>query len=541
MSTYLAYCRKSSESEERQALSIESQIKELKELAHRQRLDVAEFLTESQSAKYPGRPVFNDMTKRLSKGAIKGVICWKLDRLARNPIDGATLIWALDQGKVSEIVTPYGVLRNNSNDKFLMQLEFGMAKKYVDDLSDNIRRGNRAKLERGWLPGLPPLGYLNEPKERTIVKDPARFLLVRNMWDLLLRGIGPSQILKTADEEWGFRTRILGKTGGKPLTPSGLYSLFGNPFYYGLIERKDGVSMGKHEPMITEEEYWKAQEMLGRKGIPRAKHHQFAFTGLIRCAECGSMITAEEKQKKSGRHYAYYRCTKKKKAIACRQKYLSMKDMEAQIAGYLRKIHVPERLLTLAIDYLKGKHEEEKGKHHSIDESLEQARKDCERKLDNLNQMRLADLIDDREYLKEKRRLLDQKLQLEESARARETHLRDACARAEEAFSFAHRAAAHFQAGTLEDKRQLLQKIGSNFLLKDKNLIIQAKKAFRIIEEGLRVVGPGIEALELPKNVLIPAQNGLSFSQILSWWSRVEDVRTFFLEDECSKHANMPR
>jgi hypothetical protein len=318
-----------------------------------------------------------------------------------------------------------------------------------------------------------------------------------------------------------------------------LYDLFGNPFYYGLIERKDGVSMGKHEPMITEEEYWKAQETLGRKGIPRAKTHQFAFTGLIRCAECGSMITAEEKEKRSGRHYTYYRCTKKKKAIVCRQKYLSAKDVEAQIADYLCRIHVPERLLTLAIDYLKGKQEEEKGKCRSIDESLEQARRDCERKLANLNQMRLADLIDDQEYLKEKRRLLDQKLQLEESVRNRETRLYDACARAEETFSFAHRAIAHFQAGTLKDKRHILQKIGSNFLLKDKKLIIQAKKAFRIIEEGLRVVGPRIEALELPENALIPTQNGLSSSQILSWWSRAEDVRTLFLENECSKHADM--
>lgn len=538
MSTYIAYCRKSSESEERQALSIESQIKELKDLAGRLSLDVTDILTESQSAKYPGRPVFNDMTKRLSKGDVAGVLCWKLDRLARNPIDGAALIWALDQGKLSEIVTPYGTLRNTSNDKFLMQLEFGMAKKYVDDLSDNVKRGIRAKLERGWLPGLPPLGYLNEPNERTIVKDPARFPLVRNIWDLLLRGTCPSQILRIANEEWGFKTRICGKTGGKPLTSSGIYRLFGNPFYYGLMQRRDGVYQGKHEPMITKEEYWKAQEMLGRKGIPRPKNHQFAFTGLIRCAECGSMITAEEKDKKSGRHYVYYRCTKKKIAIACHQKYLNARELEAQISDYLRKIHVPEPLLTLAIDYLKGKGEEEKEKGRGIDESMEQARRDCERKLDNLNQMRLADLIDDQEYVKEKRRLLDQKLQLEESARTRRAGLYEA--HAEETFSFAHRATVHFQDGTLEEKRQILQNIGSNFLLNDKKLIIHAKKAFQIIEEGLREVGPGIEALELPKNRSTATQNSLSSSQILSWSARVEDVRTLFLEDECSKCVNGP-
>lgn len=200
MSQYIIYCRKSSESEERQILSIDSQVKEIKEFAKRLNIEISEVLTESQSAKYPGRPIFNSMMKRVYQGEVKGIFCWKLDRLSRNPIDGGQIIWAVDQGKLSEIITPYGTFKNIGNDKFMMQIEFGTAKKYVDDLSDNVRRGLRAKLERGWLPGLPPLGYLNEPKERSIVKDPERFPLVRKMWDLLLQGIKPSQILKTANE-----------------------------------------------------------------------------------------------------------------------------------------------------------------------------------------------------------------------------------------------------------------------------------------------------------------------------------------------------
>ncbi|MFH1561852.1 MAG: recombinase family protein, partial [Nitrospirota bacterium] len=274
MPQYIIYCRKSTESEERQVLSIESQMKELTDLIKRLNLGVSETLTESKSAKQPGRPVFNEIMKRIYKGQVKGIICWKLDRLARNPIDGSSLIWALDQGKISEILTPHNTFKNNSNDKFLMQIEFGMAKKYVDDLSDNVKRGNRAKLERGWYPGLAPMGYLNEPKERTIVKDPERFPIIRKMWDLLLQGIRPAQILKVATEEWGFRTPVHKRIGGKPLSLSGLYKLFGNPFYYGLIERKEGVFQGIHEPMITEDEFWKVHEILGRKGRPRPQKHQ---------------------------------------------------------------------------------------------------------------------------------------------------------------------------------------------------------------------------------------------------------------------------
>lgn len=129
MFQYIIYCRKSTESEEKQVLSIESQIKELKELAKRLDLRISEVLIESQSAKYPGRPIFNKMMKKLYKNNLKGILCWKLDRLARNPIDDSSLVWALDQGKISDILTPQGNFKNNSNDKFLMQIEFGMAKK----------------------------------------------------------------------------------------------------------------------------------------------------------------------------------------------------------------------------------------------------------------------------------------------------------------------------------------------------------------------------------------------------------------------------
>ena len=74
MPQYIIYCRKSSESEERQVLSIESQTKELIDLTKRLNLDASEILTESKSAKYPGRPIFNEMMSKIYKGQVQGVI-----------------------------------------------------------------------------------------------------------------------------------------------------------------------------------------------------------------------------------------------------------------------------------------------------------------------------------------------------------------------------------------------------------------------------------------------------------------------------------
>lgn len=535
MSQYIIYCRKSTESEEKQVLSIESQLKELEEFGKRLNLHISEILTESKSAKSPGRPIFNEMMKKLSKGQYSGIVCWKLDRLARNPIDGAALVWALDQGKISDIQTPHGSFKNNSNDKFLMQIEFGMAKKYVDDLSDNVKRGLRAKLERGWLPSLPPLGYLNEPRERTIVKDPERFGLVRKMWDMLLKGISPSKILKTANEIWGFRTRLGRKTGGKPLGLSGIYKLFGNPFYYGLIERKEGIYPGKHEPMITEEEFWKAQDILGRRGRPRPKTHEFAFTGLIRCAYCGCMITAEEKINRHGYHYTYYHCTKKKKGPRCQQKYIELKDLENQIAAYLENVHVPQTLLDLAFEYLREEEKDGHQKENDVRRSLEKALVDCEKRLANLNQMRLKDLINDEEYVQEKRRLSEEKTKLEMSLK--ENPIKRSLDLTAETFNFAAGAKKNFQNGSLEDKRAILQALGSNLFLKDKKLEIQLEKPFQIIEKGLRVVGGGNGRLEPSKIGSFEAKRDLSASRFLSWYTTVEDVRTFF---ETNKEAMIP-
>lgn len=476
MSQYVIYCRKSSESEERQVLSIDSQISELKELAKRLSLNVSEILTEAQSAKYPGRPVFNKVMKKIYKGEIKGIICWKLDRLARNPIDGSALVWALDRGKLFEIVSPHGSFKNNSNDKFLMQIEFGTAKKYVDDLSDNVRRGNRAKLERGWLPGKPPLGYLNDPRDRTVTKDPDRFYLVRKMWDLLLKGFRPSQIEKIAGEKWGLRTRTCSKSGNKPLGLSGVYKVFSNPFYYGLISRKEGIFEGRHEPMITEDEYWKAQQILGRPGRPRSKRHSFAFTGLIRCGECGSMITAEEKYNRYGYHYVYYRCTKKKKGRKCGQKYIELDDLESQILGYLGRIYVPRKLFEIALEYLKAERKEKEEKLLDVRKSIETAQKDSEKKLANLNQMRIKDMIDDDEYLFEKRKLMDEKIRLQQSLGEMGNGNDLATRLTEETFIFAHEAVERFRKGKLEEKRTLLHKLGSNLSLEGKKLLIQVEK-----------------------------------------------------------------
>lgn len=526
MSQYVIYCRKSTESEEKQVLSIESQVKELKELRDRLNLPASDILIECKSAKLPGRTIFNDMMKKIYKGQYAGVICWKLDRLARNPLDGSSLVWALDQGKLKEILTPHGCFKNNSNDKFMMQIEFGMAKKYVDDLSDNIKRGIRAKLELGWLPFLPPLGYLNEPKDRTIIKDPERFNIVRQAWDLLLQRMPLSSILDTLNNRFGLRTRSYGKKGGTPLTISGLYKLFGNPFYYGVINLKENVYLGKHDPMITEDEFWQAQDILGRPGRPRPKKHAFAFTGLIKCGECGAMITAEEKINRYGSHYVYYHCTKKKSRTRCHQKCVNLTNLEEQIIRILRRSYVPQLFCDILLEYLSKTEKEESNTPADIHRSLERALADCEKKLKTLNQMRLKELIDDEEYKREKIPLLNDKLSLEKNNK--KNYQKISIDQTRSRFVFAAEALNRFINGSLEDKRYVLAHLGSNPALRDKIFTIETDKPLLMIENVLKILREKNVPVEPDINGFNTTDIGLFVPHFPLLWSLVNDVRTFY-------------
>jgi DNA invertase Pin-like site-specific DNA recombinase len=535
---YVIYCRKSSESEERQVLSIESQLNELQQLVERLHLPVLDTITESRSAKYPGRTGFNALMQRVYKGEIKGIICWKLDRLARNPVDGGMLIWALDQGKLHEIISPHNTFHNNSNDKFLMQIEFGMAKKYVDDLSDNVKRGNHTKLEKGWLPGLPPLGYLNEPKERTIVPDPERFTLVRKMWDMLFSGILPFRIHRIVKEQFGLRSRFHRKTGGQPLSLSGVYKLFNNPFYYGLIQRKEGVYIGKHQPMITEDEYWKAQAILGHKGKQRPKTREFAYTGFIRCGECSCGITAEEKVNRYGSHYTYYHCTKKRLDVLCSQKVIRLEELEQQIVEYLERISVPKTLLECTLNYLERIKANEKDTSGNVTSSLQKAYDACERKLSNLTQIRLGELIDDEEYVNEKKRLLNEKIRLETQLQGEDNSWERSVDLTAKTFQFACEAKKCFLEGSLQQKKLIVQSIGSNFLLKDKKLSIDVSKPFVLIQNGLAMVGKENERFEHTNNRTNTIELVASGAKFQLWCTVVDDVRTYF--QNCKTEFRIP-
>jgi len=160
-------------------MSIEQQIDELKSFAQRENLEISEFLTEAETAKIPGRPIFNHLVSLIEKGLINGIISWHPDRLARNSIDGGKIIYLIDTGKLVSLKFPSFWFENTPQGKFMLSIAFGQSKYYVDNLSENVKRGLYFKLRNGGWPSVAPLGYKSDRNTRTVVIEPRSARLVK--------------------------------------------------------------------------------------------------------------------------------------------------------------------------------------------------------------------------------------------------------------------------------------------------------------------------------------------------------------------------
>lgn len=568
MNRYIIYCRKSSETEDRQVLSIESQMNELKRLAERLNLQVVGVLTESQSAKSPGRPVFNEMLKTIERKKADGIICWKLDRLARNPIDGGQIIWMLQKGVIKHIQA-FDRSYYPEDNVLLMNVEFGMANQFILDLSKNVKRGLKTKVEKGWIPFTAPFGYLNDKSKgkgkKEIIKDPERFDLVKRMWEMMVSGkYTPPKILNIAINEWGMRN-----LNGGNISRSTVYYIFTNPFYYGYFEypRSSGNwYQGSHEPMVTQEQYDKVQTLLGSKGNPRLKKRSFAYTGLIRCGECGAMITADEKNQiicstckykfsSNNRHecpkcktlieemenpvilhYVYYHCTKRKDPN-CSQKVIEVRNLESQINQYLSDIHILEEFRDWAIKYLRKENDKEIQSRETIINSQRKAYDACLKKLDNLLQLKISpmnadgSLLSDEEYASRKTELFKEKTRIQELLGDTDKRVERWLEAMERAFDFACHAKHWFANGTDQTKATILRALGSNLILKDRKLVVELKNPLIEIKNVVRGV-PQV------RGMFEPAKCGLNKGDLEALYSKnpmvlstLDKVRTVLSHD----------
>lgn len=521
---YFLYARKSSESEDRQVQSIDDQVGRLERLSKDTNLSIKHIYKESKSAKKPNnRPLFEEMMKRVENGEADGILCWHLNRLSRNPIDSGKISWLLQQGVIKSIQTMEKEFRPEDN-VLLFSVESGMANQFCRELSVNVKRGNQKKLENGWRPGMAPQGYLNELSNHTIIKDPKRFDLIRKAWDLMLTGnFTVPQVLEKLNNDWGYRTPIKKRIGGTPMAISGLYKIFTNIFYAGTILHKDQTYPGKHDRMITVEEYDHVQLILGRAGKPRPKAHHFAFTGMIRCGECGCLHTAETKKKiilGTGKlkEYTYYHCTRKKREIKCSQKkVLNQNELEGQIDKLLGEYTILPEFRDWALEVLAHNNDIEIDDRTKIYNTLHNNLVKTQGDLDELTRMRYRKMIDDEPFLKEKEILQKGISQLKDKLKETESRAENWIELTEKTFNFATYARIKFNKGTLEEKKEILAALGSNPLINDQKLLLKANEWLQCVKDGYEPIEAQYTRLELNKKPLNKVKSEQLRSLITQW------------------------
>jgi len=344
---YCLYARKSMEAEDQQALSIESQVKEMTALAAREHLIIAEIKREAHSSKEVGqRPVFNQVLAEIREKKYNGILTWAPDRLSRNAGDLGSVVDLMDQKLLVEIRTYSQKFTNNPNEKFLLMILGSQAKLENDNKAVNVKRGLKTRCEMGLRPSVAPTGYLNEKnvdKKCQVRLDPKRATIIRQMFE------------KVGNEHWsgrktfrwlrdiGFKTKT-----DKPLTLGNIYLLLRNTFYYGEFEYPVGSGNwypGKHTPIITKEIFDKVQLAISEHFIPKTESKEFAFVKLIKCGYCGSGMTAYEKFKKlkdgGVNRHVYYSCTKAKN-VDCKNQPISEPVLITELIELVDKIDLDE-------------------------------------------------------------------------------------------------------------------------------------------------------------------------------------------------------
>ena len=484
LNRYFVYCRKSSEEDDRQALSIESQVRELERYAEKEQLQVVALLDESRSAKTPGRPVFDEMLRRTRRGEANGILAWHPDRLARNALDGGHIIHFLDNGSLVDLRFPTYTFENTSQGKFMLAIVFGQSKYQVDSLSENVRRGNRTKREKGWYPAYSPIGYLNarsEMGDKIIIPDPERFLLIKRIWQFFLTGAySVPQLCRIAKDQLGLRTRRHKRSGGKPFGRTGIYGILKRPFYTGHIVYGGKWHRGRHEPMVTMDEFERAQALLRKDTRSHPKRHLFSYAGLLRCGNCSGSVTAGEHYNRYGYRYVYYFCTHNSRQNSlCREKAVEEEQLDRQVLEFLGTIHLDQAELEEALVAVQS--EAERQGSEDISRSLEKALATARKGLDTLTRLRCQDLITDEEFTRQRAELVQEQERLRQ--RLQQLATSEWIEPFRNAFLFSNRAKFWFSHGTNEEKRVILATIGLNLLLKNKKLIIDAKKPFRILSE----------------------------------------------------------
>ncbi len=492
---FIIYARKSSESEDRQALSIQSQIIEMQEIARRENVQIVKIFQESKSAKAPGRPVFAEMINFIKKGKAEGILCWKIDRLARNPVDEGVVKWLLQKEIIKQIKT-FERDYNPEDNVVIASIEFSMANQYIRDLSRNVKRGLAEKVRLGEYPGSRPIGYVTDSKSKKMVIDAEPASFIRRAFHLYAMENYATEGVANMLYDEGFRSRLGNKVG-----KSTIHRMLTNPIYAGLFFWKGQTHKGIHEPIVSLTLFDAVEKKLAPK--KRLKQNQttrvFTYRGFLVCGGCGLKVTAEVKK-----GHTYYRCTKSRGVRKCSQCYTREEELEKALGAELAKIHFDDDVLDLIVDASKEKLDAKKQFEEETETRLTRLLEEARKRKDSLVEKFIDNALPKEIYDRKYSELNTEEAHIEEQLKNMKDSHTGLAQEIETAVRFVKTAHDLFNRGTPETRREVVEILSSNIAIKDRKIAsFSLNEPFTWLREDAEIMQAEIRAFEPKKEAVV--------------------------------------
>ena len=469
------YARVSSKEQEKEGFSIPAQQKLLREYARKNGFAVVQEFTDVETAKAAGRGEFGKMVQFLqSNREVKVLLVEKTDRLYRNFRD-YILLEDLDIEihlvKENEIISK----DSRSHAKFIHGIKVLMAKNYIDNLSEEVKKGMREKAEHGEWPQKAPFGYRNNKTTHLVEPDPVKEPWVKTMFERYATGAVSLKKLRDQLCAEGLTT-----DKGRPLYKSMVELILKNPFYYGDFVWCGKLYRGIHQPLVSWSLFGRVQEVLSSKGRPRQRKHDFLFKGMLKCHKCGCSIVGEIKK---GR-YIYYHCTGSRGK--CDQPWIREEVLDSQVVEMLKAIEIDSEVADWIVEALRSSHEQEIEFRETELKKLKRRSDGLQQRLDKAYEDRLDGIIDDgywgdisSTWRSEQDRILERITRFKDANRDYvETGIR--------IIELAQKAHSLYLNQNAREKRKLLDTLLSNCNLEGASLYPTYKKPFDLIAEGVK-------------------------------------------------------
>ena len=460
---FVIYCRKSLEGEDRQMLSLDAQERELLELAKKYNLNVVAIFRESMSAKSVGRPVFEEMMEYVASGKADSILCWKLDRLARNFIDGGLVIDMLQKSSIKEIRTFEGIHLPTDN-VLMIALQFGTANQYVRDLSTNVKRGNREKLIQGGWPHRAGFGYLNDKADKTLIVNEKQVPYVVRAFELYVKDRYTLKQVTNFLYDEGLRTGTGNKFG-----KSQVHRILSNRLYTGYTVDGDGViRKGNHQALVSVSLFNEAQELLHGKAHIRPKKHLYSAQGFLRCNVCSCNITVDTQK-----GIQYYYCTNGKAVCDQHKNYMRSDYVDVLMSDLFKELQFDDELIEMSAEAYKIKN----GKDDNyIEITLETLNNELNLLLQK--ELRLSDgwsskTVRDEVYNVQIKEITNKRLELEEQIQnIKKTNKgKVTLEQIKKVFTDSNKASKQYLKVENEERRNMLKKLLSNATVQDKKIV----------------------------------------------------------------------